>query len=414
MEEDAVKDTKLYWIIMKYIDGCTLEDFAHKYRQIDLLMAIKLTQKLLFIIKQVHARGVVHRDIKPANLIISYHTNTPIDTAEIHVVDFGLSYIENREDDVDITSFEEKEKFEVTWVTETMGNTFFRVPQLNSASTKKMTGKEKNALRDVRRSPTIDASSICAILFWLITDIEPGLKTRDQYNLAPHQKEEALNKIMSKIEEATSRSGITKNLIPQLKTQLTNYLMSTFDKGFENSEHQWMIDQLEYRLESICHLLQPKMTSLDQQLEDATKHLLSFELGTVVLNSSPIELMFHKISLVFESGKAKFIAQHPSCSWYDGHCRWSEHQQDMTERNNHDLLSYQYKKKNWMLIIVCSVHFDDNGDIFTLTVGSDFNGVYVEIPLKRCAPTELDNLNIELEFERELINLLQVVSVSKH
>jgi hypothetical protein len=189
--------------------------------------------------------------------------------------------------------------------------------------------------------------------------------------------------------------------------------MTTFDKGFENPEHQWTVEQLEYRLESILHLLQPKTTSLDQQLNDATKSLLSFELVTAVSNLFPIEFKFHKISLAYESAKAKFIAQHSSCSWYDGHCRWSEYQQDMTERKNHDLLSYQQKKKNWMLIIVCSAHFDDNGDIFTLAVGSDFNGVYVELPLGRCTVQELDNLNIEVEFERELINLLQLISKPK-
>ena len=190
--------------------------------------------------------------------------------------------------------------------------------------------------------------------------------------------------------------------------------MSTFDKGFENPEHQWTVDQLEYRLESIRHLLQPKTISLDQQLSDASKNLLSFESVTAVSNLSPIELKFYQISLAFESAKAKFIMQHSSCSWYDGHCHWSEHQQDMTERKNHDILSYQCKKKNWMLIIVCAAHFDDNGDIFTLTVGSDFNSIYVELPLGRYNPQELNNLNIEVEFENELINLSQVISKPKH
>ena len=190
--------------------------------------------------------------------------------------------------------------------------------------------------------------------------------------------------------------------------------MSTFDKGFENAEHQWTVDQLEYRLESIRHLLEPETTSFDQQLSDATQNLLAFESIIAAPNLSPIELKFHEISLAYESAKLKFITQHASCSWYDEHCRWSEHQQDMTERKNHDILSYQYKKKNWMLIIVCSVHFDDNGDIFTLSVGNNFNGVYVQLPLGRYTPQELDNLNIEAEFERELINLLQVISKPKH
>ncbi|CAF4284663.1 unnamed protein product, partial [Adineta steineri] len=277
-------------------------------------------------------------------------------------------------------------------------------------STKQLTAKEKNVLLDVRRSPTIDASSICAILFWLITNIEPGLKIRDKDNLAPHQTDKARSRIINKIEEAANLSGIVKNLLPEFKKQLTNYLMSTFDKGFENAEYQWTIEQLQYRLESILHLLHPKTMPFDQQLSDATKRLVSFESATAVSNLFPIEFKFHNISLAYESAKAKFIAQHSSCSWYDGHCHWSEYQQNMTERKNHDLLSYQQKKKNWMLIIVCSVHLDDNGKIFTLAIGSNFNGVYVELPLGQYAPRELDSLNIDLEFERELINLLQVIS----
>jgi serine/threonine protein kinase len=209
-EEDAVVEKKLYWIIMEYINGCTLEDFVHAIGEIDLLNAVKLTRKLLLTIKKVHARGVVHRDIKPINLLVRYGVNAPIESAEIYVIDFGLSYIENREDNVDLTSFEEKQKYERTYFGDTIGNCFFRVPQLNSASTKQMTAKQKNVLLDVRRSPTIDASSICAILFWLITNIEPGLKTRDQYNLAPHQDQRAENQIMNKIEEAANRSGMCK------------------------------------------------------------------------------------------------------------------------------------------------------------------------------------------------------------
>lgn len=228
-EEGAVGDKRLYWIIMEYIDGPTLEDFVNTFKEkIDVLTAVTLTQKLLSAIKNVHAKGVVHRDIKPTNLLVSYAADAPIQTAEIYVIDFGLSYIKNRDDDVDLASFEPKEKYEQTLFGDTIGNIFFRVPQLNSVSTKDMTAKEKNVLLDIRRSPTIDASSICAILFYLITNIEPGLKIRDQFNLAPHQNEEAEKQIRNKIEEAASRSGMCKRILFEYVLYATDVRLTSF------------------------------------------------------------------------------------------------------------------------------------------------------------------------------------------
>ncbi|CAF0919938.1 unnamed protein product [Didymodactylos carnosus] len=376
-QEDAIAGQKTYWTIMCYIDGRTLEQFMETYGTIDLLNAVKLTQKLLLTIKNIHASGVVHRDIKPSNLLVVCDKNATIETAKIHVIDFGLSYIENREDDVDWSSFEEKEKFQQTHFGATIGNAFFRVPQLNSAAWKNKTHKEQNVLLHVRRSPTIDASSVCAILFWLLTDIEPGLKHRDESNLAPHQNEEAKMKIMMKIDEAVNQIGlsplwiadltvikrISKKLLPELRTQLKNYVMTTFDKGFESAEYQWTVEQLEYRLKSICHVLEQDIIPPDQHLSSITKSLLSLEPGRRLSSPYPTKLIFHKVSLAYESAKAKFVAQHSPCSWYDGHCHWLEYRQDVTERRNYDLLSYQRNKQNWMLIIVCSVHFNENGDI---------------------------------------------------
>ncbi|CAF1225861.1 unnamed protein product [Rotaria sp. Silwood1] len=325
-QEDAIAGNKIYWTIINYIDGCTLEQFMEKHESMGLLNAIRLTQKLLLTIKQIHGVGVVHRDIKPANLLVVHDMNTLIETAEIHVIDFGLAYIENREDDVDWSEFEEKEKFRQTHFGCTL--------------------------------------------------------------------------------------GIAKELRPGLTKQLRSYIMTTFDKGFENAEYQWTVEQLEYRLESIRHILEESTIPFDQQLSNATRSLLALESATALLSQYSIKI-FYKVSVAFESAKAKFIARPPSCSWYDGHCYWLQYRQDMTERQNYDILSYHQNKQQWMLIIICSVHFDENGDRITLLIGSDFNGIYIELPLGQYAPIELDSLNIEVEFERELINLLQVMCKTK-
>ncbi len=66
--------------------------------------------------------------------------------------------------------------------------------------------------------------------------------------------------------------------------------MTTFDKGFEHAEYQWTVEQLEYRLESICHLLEQNTVPLDQQLSNITKSLLSLEPATGLSSSYPIKL----------------------------------------------------------------------------------------------------------------------------
>ncbi|CAF0877998.1 unnamed protein product [Adineta steineri] len=411
--EDAIAQNKIYWTIMDYISLSTLEKFIDTLGGIDLLDAIKLTQKLLLTIKEIHGKGIVHRDIKPKNLLVIHNDDSQIETAEIHIVDFGLAYIENR-DDIDWSSFEEKEQFRETNFGYTYGNIFYRAPQLNPLSWKGKTQKEQNALQNVRRSPTIDASSICAILFWLITDIEPGPKHRNVMNLAPHQCKEAQNRIDVKIGEAVDGKGslsavdIGKEMLIGLKQQLKNYIITTFDRGFENAEYQWTIEQLEYRLESIRHILDQNMISLDQQLSDATKSLLSFEPIRVLSSLCTIKI-FSKVSDAFESAKIKFVVEHSAYSWYDGKCYWLDNRQNMIERKSFDVLCYQQKRQSWKLIFICSVHFNENGDIVTLTVGTDINGMYIELPVGQYNPNQLDNLNIEMEFEREVINLLQAI-----
>jgi hypothetical protein len=67
----------------------------------------------------------------------------------------------------------EEENLQNTTPGGVLGNRWYRVPQLRSQGTNKLSNVAIEKLIQVRRSPTIDASSICAILFWLLTNIVP-------------------------------------------------------------------------------------------------------------------------------------------------------------------------------------------------------------------------------------------------
>ncbi|CAF1077473.1 unnamed protein product [Adineta steineri] len=415
-QEDAVRDTKVFWIIMDFISGCTLEQFMEDYfpEGLDLINAIKLTQQLLTTIEQVHSTGIVHRDIKPGNLLVVYDKQTPIESAQIHVVDFGLAFIDNFDDIPDWSIFEKKEPYDATHLDTHLGNHFYISPQMCQKSLRGLSDKEKNELMILRRSETVDASSICAILFWLITSIEPH-RYRNEDEFAPHEENDAVTKIAEKIDETVANITKKNHQISSdfLKEQLKCYLMSTFDKGFEVAEYQWSIQRLKYRLELFRQIVEPDLVSLDEELQDASENLLHFNAPSSS-NNFPLDKLrnkdiFHKVSIAFTLAKNKFIEKRSDLySWADGNCQWLEYRQNMKKRKNYDVLSFHCKNQNWILMIICSVYFNEKGDTITLSVGTNTGGLYNEVPIGIFTP-ELNSLNIDSEFEIELIHLLYTV-----
>ncbi|MGH9812670.1 MAG: protein kinase domain-containing protein, partial [Candidatus Acidiferrales bacterium] len=71
------------FIVMEFIEGVTLEDFARGER-LPLEKSLELVEQVAEALDYAHERGIVHRDIKPANIII-----TPEGRAKI--TDFGIA-----------------------------------------------------------------------------------------------------------------------------------------------------------------------------------------------------------------------------------------------------------------------------------------------------------------------------------
>jgi serine/threonine protein kinase len=198
-----------FWAIMTHIEGVTMKEFVtqrynHK-KGFSLFDALTFTEKLLCIVKNIHAKGVVHRDLKPDNIMVKYQSyNDDTNNAELFVIDFGLAYFETSENiEIDWSTYDHDQYEVITQIGDSIGNRWYRVPQLNRQDTSKMTAKQKNDLFYViRRSPTIDASSICAILFWMLTQIVPKQNRDEITNRAPHERDSA--KIKTKIVDAVS------------------------------------------------------------------------------------------------------------------------------------------------------------------------------------------------------------------
>ncbi len=89
---DVGVDAKGPFLVMKYVDGQTLEDVIDKLRAGDAKAhayftferRVEIFTGILEAVAYAHARGVLHRDIKPANVMIGRF-------GEVTVMDWGLA-----------------------------------------------------------------------------------------------------------------------------------------------------------------------------------------------------------------------------------------------------------------------------------------------------------------------------------
>ena len=73
------------YIIMEYIDGYSLSELIHRYKQIPVYLAAYIILKIAEGLKYAHSEGVIHRDIKPGNVLLSA-------TGAIKLTDFGIAF----------------------------------------------------------------------------------------------------------------------------------------------------------------------------------------------------------------------------------------------------------------------------------------------------------------------------------
>jgi serine/threonine protein kinase len=211
---DSVKEiSKLkepLWTIISYSPGCTLmkliEDWTKDTTDIQPIESIRFCQELLKTVKCIHSKETIHRDIKPANIIVDcdkHQLNRICSQCKLTLIDYGLAYIRTETNDPSSKNYRSSQANDLTLTAlqEDIGHSWCRVPQLAKASDlaiRQMTDLEKYEQKQLRRSPTTDASSVCAILFTLLTKEHPG-STRTATGLQPHHKcEEKLQNLIKK------------------------------------------------------------------------------------------------------------------------------------------------------------------------------------------------------------------------
>jgi serine/threonine protein kinase len=74
-----------YYIILEYIDGCSLKELLDQQKKMPFLIAVHIVGQIAQGLLHAHQNQIVHRDIKPANIMITK-------TGAVKITDFGLAY----------------------------------------------------------------------------------------------------------------------------------------------------------------------------------------------------------------------------------------------------------------------------------------------------------------------------------
>ena len=80
-------DTGVFYYVMEYIDGLSLEELVGRHGPLPPGRVIHLVRQICGSIAEAHSLGLIHRDIKPANVLVCHGAG--IDDL-VKVVDFGL------------------------------------------------------------------------------------------------------------------------------------------------------------------------------------------------------------------------------------------------------------------------------------------------------------------------------------
>ena len=80
----AEKEDGVFFIVMEYVTGETLEHIVLREGALELTRALDFTCQICNAVDHAHRAGILHRDLRPGNMLVS-------DTGMLKVTDFGTS-----------------------------------------------------------------------------------------------------------------------------------------------------------------------------------------------------------------------------------------------------------------------------------------------------------------------------------
>jgi serine/threonine protein kinase len=83
-----VKEGRVAYLVMEYLDGCTLGDVLAEEKQLPLEWVVDILEQVASAVHEAHKLGIVHRDLKPDNIWLEPNR---LGSYRVKVLDFGIA-----------------------------------------------------------------------------------------------------------------------------------------------------------------------------------------------------------------------------------------------------------------------------------------------------------------------------------
>src|SRR5712672_74153 len=84
----STKAGEVAYLVMEYLDGCSLGDVLSEEKQLPLEWTVDILEQVCSAVHEAHQQGIVHRDLKPDNIWLEPNR---LGSYRVKVLDFGIA-----------------------------------------------------------------------------------------------------------------------------------------------------------------------------------------------------------------------------------------------------------------------------------------------------------------------------------
>src|SRR6187551_2499893 len=89
-----VKEGQVAYLVMEYLDGCTLGDVLAEEKRLPLEWVADIMEQVCSAVHEAHQQGIIHRDLKPDNIWLEPNQRGGY---TVKVLDFGIAKLEEHD-----------------------------------------------------------------------------------------------------------------------------------------------------------------------------------------------------------------------------------------------------------------------------------------------------------------------------